>query len=170
MPRRKSSWLSLSAASWLAHKNMNGFNQRTIHPLSLSPIPGHPPCLPLFFWCPLRLSRRHNSLVRKHPHPPPLLVHSRPSLPRTSTGTTSFVSFSLSFLSGELTSLNSHIKLTLMTAFVGVNTVTIAAIRRQRTNSRSARPLSSTRSMVRSIVSPCFYPETAARAKTPHVP
>ena len=165
----------MAAVSWLVHKSHEPSWAADDPPLVLSPLPAHLyfslflyPCL--FSCYLLRLSLRLTSLAHKLPRAL-LLAHSRLSLPRPLTGTTSYVSLSLSFRTNLNLFLDSHIKPTLMTASAAANTVTIAVIQRPRTNSHSARPLFSTRSKVSGEACPlCSPPEAAARARTPHVP
>jgi len=154
----ESSWQSLSAASWLVHKTHGCFRATHVPPLVPFPLPPHPyfsflflyPCLPPLSWCLSHLSLRPTSFVDKAAQP----ARSHPLLPRPLSGITSCVP-SLP-LSNHLISLflKSHIKPTLTMAFAAANMVTTGVIRRPRINSRFARPVFSTRSMVSELSSP----------------
>jgi len=162
-------WQSMSAVSWPVHKNHEPENDPPLVPF---PLPA------VLFAFPIPMSILLVSLA--------LIVAphiTRAQIPTSATSSAftplasktfdwnNLVRFSLS-LSVQAPNLfsDSHIKPTPTMAFAAANTVTIAVIQRPRTNSRSARPLFSTRLTVSGEACPlCSPPEAAARAKTPHV-
>jgi hypothetical protein len=143
------SWRSLSAVSWVVHINHESFQQTNDLPCSFPPPrPSvYIPMSPFLFLVSLALTATLHS------------ARAQTTTTATSSAFTPLASKSFDWnnlvrfplfrqCKGSPISVESPIKPTPTTAFVAFRTVTIAAIRPMRTKNRSAKPLSSTRSMV----------------------